>query len=41
MLLSADDENPIVDAGDVTAFDRMDAFRAGVNGGVTSCGLSG
>ncbi len=40
MLLSADDENPIVDAGDVTAFDRMDAFRAGVNGGVTGCGLS-
>lgn len=41
MLLSADDENPVVDAGQVTAFDRMDAFRAGVNGGATSCGVSG
>ncbi len=40
MLLSADDRNTIVDAGDVTAFKRMDAFRAGVNGGVTSCGVS-
>jgi hypothetical protein len=41
MLLSADDQNPVVDAGDVTAFDRMDAFRAGVNGGAGSCGVSG
>ena len=40
MLLSADKENPIVDAGEVSAFDRMDAFRAGVNGGITSCGVS-
>lgn len=41
MLLSADSRNPIVDAGNVSAFERMDAFRAGVNGGVTSCGVTG
>lgn len=41
MLLSADNQNTVVDAGDVSAFDRMDAFRAGVNGGPTSCGVSG
>lgn len=41
MLLSADTQNPIVDAGNVTALERMDAFRAGVNGGFTSCGVTG
>ncbi len=41
MLLSANPGNPIVNTGAVTAFDRMDAFRSGVYGGVTSCGVSG
>ncbi|MEP6980817.1 MAG: neutral zinc metallopeptidase [Nakamurella sp.] len=41
MLLSADRGNSIVDTGGVSAFARMDAFRAGVKGGVTSCGVTG
>ena len=41
MLLSADATNPVVDTGGSTAFDRMENFRYGVNGNVTSCGVSG
>lgn len=41
MLLSAGPGNDVVDTGGISAFDRMDAFRNGVNGGVSSCGVSG
>ena len=40
LLLFAGADNDLIDTGTVSAFDRMDAFRNGVNGGVGSCGIS-
>ena len=41
MLLTAGPDNPVVDTGDQSAFARLDAYRAGVNGGIGNCGVSG
>lgn len=41
MLLDAGPENPIVDTGSVSAFDRLDSFRTGVVGGAGACGVQG
>ena len=41
MLLTAGKGNTVVNTGDLDAFQRMDAFRTGVNGGVSSCQLGG
>jgi predicted metalloprotease len=41
MLLTAGPDNPVVDTGDQSAFNRLDAFRNGVNGGIGNCGVVG
>ena len=41
LLLVAGPGNRLIDTGAVSAWDRLDAFRTGVFGGLAACHLSG